>query len=141
MNTLELAAHVKQILLKSPKMKFLEHTIDSTDSTETLGWNTKGSISSDKVEARLLVWKVLDQRRFGIVSLGTHIPGWFHGMANDASRLTFPTVHLLLAHFNTHHPQATWWRFFPLTLELAAALTTMLSGAQCAPESLLGTPP
>ena len=96
MNTLEVAAHVTQILLKSPKMRFLEHTLDGTDSVATLGWNTKGSISSDNVEAHLLVWKAIGQQRSGIVSLGTHIPGWLNSMDDDASRLSFPTVHDLL---------------------------------------------
>ena len=107
MNALELAAHVTQILLKSSKKRFLEHTLDGTDSAATLGWNTKGSISSDNVEARLLAWKALVQRRSGILSLGTQILGWLNGMADDASRLTFPTVHDLLTHFSAHHPQAT----------------------------------
>ena len=113
MNTLELAAHVTQFLLKSPKMKFLKHTLDGTDSAATLGWNTKGSVSFDNVEARLLVWKFLDQQRSGIVSSGTHIPIWLNGMADNVLRLTFPTVHDLLTHFNAHHPQATSWCFPP----------------------------
>ena len=75
MNALELAAHVTQVILKSPKMKFLEHTIDGTNSAATLGLNTKGSISLDNVEAQLLSWKALDQWRSGIVSSGTHVPG------------------------------------------------------------------
>ena len=113
MNTLKIAAYVTQILLKAPKMRFLEHTLDSTDSPATLGWNTKGSISSDNVEACIFAWKALNHGHSGIVSSGTHILGWLNGMANDASRLTFPTVHDLLAHFNVHHPHATSWRFAP----------------------------
>ena len=133
MNTLELAVHVTQVLLKLPKMKLLEHMLDSTNSAATLCWNTKGSISLENVEAHLFSWKALDQCRPSIVSSGTHIPGWLNGMANDALQLTFLTIHHLLAYSGAHCPQAPSWHFAPLTSELASALTTMLPGAQCAP--------
>ena len=82
MNALKLAAHVTYIPLKSLGMKFLEHTLDGTDSTAALSWNNKGSISSNGVEAQLLVWKARYQRHSGIVSLGKHVPRWLNDMAD-----------------------------------------------------------
>ena len=107
------------------------------DNTPAVSWRTKESTSNSKATAHLLQISALHRRKFRYQSSTNYIPGPVNAMADDCSRLWHLSDSQLLAHFNSHYPQATSWKMRQLRPEMNFALTSALLEKRPLPESFL----
>ena len=126
-----------QFLLKRPHMNPLEHILGKVDSTAAHGWNVRSSVTRNNVIAVLLTWKALQTCTSVNISYTAYVPGPLNHLADDTSRILHTRPYSLLAFFNAKYLQTNSWQHAPLTSALKCVLTTVMSGQQWNPESLL----
>jgi hypothetical protein len=138
---LELAAGVIQNDVAAHNFDICERTIASgSDNTPTLSWQAKGSTTTTSAPAYLLRIQAIHQRYHRYHSSSFFIPGKLNAMADDCSRLWQYTDPQLLAHFNSHYPQAASWRIVHPRQEMLSSVISALHKKRPEPASFLQEP-
>lgn len=98
----------------------------ASDNRAAIAWSTKGSATSLAARAYLLQYNAVQQPHHCDVARHHYIPGTVHAMADDASRLWALSDTHLLAHSQSHYPQARSWVMHHLPPDTNALLTGAL---------------
>ena len=139
---LELAATVVQHDVICHHYDVRERTTHTgTDNTPALGWQRRGSVSTNATPAYLLRLQALHQRFHRYISTHSYLPGVLNSMADDASRLWHLSDDDIISHFNRQYPQPRSWKLYHPTSQMLSAVTSALRRQRPLPESFLLEPP
>jgi hypothetical protein len=124
---LELAGNIAQHAIVADTADVRERTISTlSDNTASVYWLRKGSTTTTGPPAYLLRLQAHHQRHHRYLPRHDYIPGTANTMADLCSRAWHLSDSQLLAHFDQHYPQTTYWRKCVLPTPMRTALISAL---------------